>query len=107
MPIEDVWSFLRDEQNREILYLLGAALGAMGTALGAIVLAGWTVYQEIRSRRQINQLAAEVEQMKASQGDILRAIAQTAQRHDILFGAMIGRGWTRPPGTDSDEHPES
>jgi hypothetical protein len=79
-----LWDFLRDEQNREALKILGGASAALAFA-------GWTLYQERRTRRRVDVLAAEIESMKAAQADLLRAVERSERRHDLLFGVMVGK----------------
>jgi hypothetical protein len=54
-----LWDFLRDEQNRE-------ALKVIGGATAALAFAGWTIYQERRTRRQLESMLAEIEAIKAA-----------------------------------------
>jgi hypothetical protein len=79
-----VWDFLRDEQNRE-------ALKTIGAAVAALAFAGWTLYQDRRAQRQINALAGELEQIKAVQADLLRGVERSDRRHDLLFGVVVGK----------------
>jgi hypothetical protein len=90
------WDFLRDEQNREALKLVGAAIAAL-------VVAGWAVLQEIRTRRRLRDVVAEIEQIKGSQADILRTLERTERRHDLLFGVMVGKTAIQAEATPNDE----
>lgn len=103
-----VWGFLRDEQNRE-------ALGVLGTALAAISVAGWAVFLEIRSRRRVAELARKIEEIERLQNDLLRRLDHTDRNHDILVGALtlssgvvtfdrVGRGiGPMVPGEESEK----
>jgi hypothetical protein len=93
-----LWDFLRDEQNREALKILGAALAAL-------VFAGWSVYQDRRTQRLINALAAEIDQIKAAQADLLRGVERSERRHDLLFGVVVGKTVIRTEAK-ADEPPE-
>jgi hypothetical protein len=94
--MEQVWDFLRDEQNREALRLLGA-VGA------ALALAAWALFKEVRTARRLDALRQEVDDLKASQADILRSLETTERRHDLLFGVLVGAAATR--GVPDDESP--
>lgn len=106
--MEPLWAFLRDEQNREALKLVGAATAALA-------LAGWAIFRELRTARQIGELSAEVARLKAdldrtkdSQPDILRGLARIEQRHDILFGVMVARSSTAAANpTKEDDEPSA
>lgn len=93
------WDFLRDEQNREALKVIGAAVAALAFA-------GWAVFREFRTSRRIQDIATEVEQIKASQADILRSLERTEQRHDLLFGVMVGKTTLTAESAEPDESPE-
>jgi hypothetical protein len=110
--LDFVWDFLRDEQNREALKIIGATLTALGVA-------GWAVFRELRTARQIAEITAELERLRAehlalankyeglraSEADILRGLARAEQRHDLLFGVMVGRGVTAMTTAEDDEPP--
>lgn len=110
--LDFVWAFLRDEQNREALKIVGAALAALGVA-------AWAVFRELRTARQIAELTVELERLKAahlaladqyeglrtSEADILRGLARAEQRHDLLFGVMVGRSVTAMTTAEDDEPP--
>lgn len=77
------WDFLRDEQNREALKLLG-------TGLAALVLAGWTVFQELRSRKRIREIERELADLKGAMADVARQL-DNSRRDDLLFGLALSK----------------
>jgi hypothetical protein len=95
-----LWDFLRDEQNREALRLVGAALAAL-------VLAAWALYQELRTARRLREIVAEIDQLKAAQADIFRGLERTEQRHEMLFGVIVGKTVVASESAKRDERPDT
>jgi hypothetical protein len=79
----------------------------VGAAVAALALAGWAVFQELRTRRRLRDIDAEIMEMKAAQADILRMLERTEQqRRDLLFGYAMGMVAFRAEAKRTNEPPE-